>query len=274
MTLILTELSQAGIAMAADSAISMSVNGKLVTKGQKHWKKLLKVPRIKAGISYWGDVGRLIGKKDRFDEWLERKIQNRCYTDLRSFADYLAYEMNLAIGNKPLGNDQQVGIHVAGFQPWADGVSRPTFYHIHNGHSHPEIRQRSANINGQTVVLETIVNWKFSPRELFTTHDDFSPESRKADALPALPGSYLTQNGDYVGFHIIFANLRPLIAILNTMPEFSILTKPNELGTRVGFLKNLIEITISIYKCSSMPKSIGGKVLALGIRADGSYVGG
>jgi len=54
MTLILTQLSQAGIAMAADSAISFLVNGKLATKEQQNWNKLLRVPRIKAGISYWG----------------------------------------------------------------------------------------------------------------------------------------------------------------------------------------------------------------------------
>jgi hypothetical protein len=134
MTLILTELSQAGIAMAADSAISTVVKGKIVTKDQKHWKKLLRVPRIKAGISYWGDIGLIT--KIPFDEWLEGKIKKGSYTDLPSFADYLAAEMNRAVGDKPLGNNHQVGVHVAGFQTWADGVSRPTFYHIHNGHSH------------------------------------------------------------------------------------------------------------------------------------------
>jgi hypothetical protein len=108
-----------------------------------------------------------------------------------------------------------------------------------------------------------------SPRELFTRHDDFSPERGNPDALTA---GCLTRNGDYATFHIIFSHLMPLIATLNTIPGFSIPGKPNELGPRVGFLKTLIEITINLFKCSSMQKYIGGKVLTLGIRADGTYV--
>jgi hypothetical protein len=83
MTLILTELSNAGIAMAADSAISMLINGKIVTKDQRHWTKLLRVPRIKAGISYWGSIGLI--HKGRFDEWLEQKIQNGSYRPDRRY---------------------------------------------------------------------------------------------------------------------------------------------------------------------------------------------
>jgi hypothetical protein len=267
MTLILTELSQAGIAMAADSAISALIKGKIVTKDQKQWKKLLGVPRVKGGISYWGDIGLIT--KLPFDEWLERRIKRGTYTDLPSFADYLAVEMNREVGNKPLRNDHQVGVHVAGFQTWSDGVSRPTFYHIHNGHSHVVFEKTVDAVgDGQNVPLSP--RWVVEPRELFTRHDDFSPQSGNRDAL--IPG-YLTTNGDYATFHIIFAHLKALIADLNMVSGFSIPAgELNALGPRVGFLKTLIEITISLLRCSTAQRHIGGKVLTLGIRPDGTYI--
>jgi hypothetical protein len=58
MSLILTEISNAGIAMVADPAISMlnPVTHK-VEAHQKDWLKLLKVQRINAAVSYWGNIG-------------------------------------------------------------------------------------------------------------------------------------------------------------------------------------------------------------------------
>jgi hypothetical protein len=270
MTLILTELSQAGIAMAADSAISKWSNGKLRTQDQQSWEKLLRVPRIKAGISYWGSIG-LISKNERFDDWLKRRIEDRSYTDLRSFADYLAEEMNQAVNNKPLANKHEVGIHVAGFERGQDGVSRPSFYHIHNGHSSVRPEVETITVGGQTVISKTRLVWEVPPRELFTRHNDFSPESQSTGQLQG-DVSYLTTNGDYATFHIIFEHLKPLLQMLNTLPDFSIPRRPNELGPKLGLLKTLVEITINLYKCSSAPKIIGGKVSTLGIRPDGTYL--
>src|SRR4051812_38626445 len=96
MSLVLTELSEAGIAMAADSAISMQSKGQTVSR--EMWKKLLKVPKIKAGISYWGTIGLITS--ERFDVWLEWKIAQGAYADLRSFADYIAAELNNAAMNR------------------------------------------------------------------------------------------------------------------------------------------------------------------------------
>lgn len=270
MTLTLTELSHAGIAMAADSAISEFVNGKLITKDQKQWRKVLRVPRIKGGLSYWGSIGLIT--KQRFDEWLEWRIQTGSYTDLRSFADYIAGEMNRAVGNKPLSDGHQVGIHVAGFQPWPDGISRGTLYHVHNGHSHVEFQRKTMVQNGKQVLLEIIPSFKLAPRELFSRHEDFSPETQKPDTLTG-DTAYLTRNGDYAAFSIIFDHyLMPLLNTLNVMPDFSI-PDTTALGPRIGFLKSLIEITINVYQCSSVSRHIGGKVLTLGIRPDGTYLG-
>jgi hypothetical protein len=57
MSLLLADLSEAGIAMVADSAINTLVNGRISTVDQVEWEQLLKVERIRGGISYWGSIG-------------------------------------------------------------------------------------------------------------------------------------------------------------------------------------------------------------------------
>jgi hypothetical protein len=260
MTLILTQLSDAGIAMATDSKISYP-NGKPFTRG-KYWRKLFKVPRLKAAISYWGSIGLIAPHPVRFDEWFDKRIKPGTYADLRSFADYLADEMNKAVGGKPLIDDQGTGIHVAGFQQWPDGARRPTFYHIHNGHGHIVLNQEFITVNGQKLITKTSLAPVNSPRELFSRHDDFSPENpNHAELLAHLSNGYMTINGDYGKPSIILGGLKCIFDTLNTIEGVSVPKNPNALGARVGLLKNYIEITISIYKCSSMRPIIGGEVL-------------
>ncbi len=43
--------------MVADSAINTLVNGRISTVDQVEWEQLLKVERIRGGISYWGSIG-------------------------------------------------------------------------------------------------------------------------------------------------------------------------------------------------------------------------
>ena len=268
MTIVLTELSPAGIAMVADSAISFSKNGKISVRNQQEWSKLLKVQHLTAGISYWGFIGLIA--KGRFDDWLERKIQaGKSCTDLRSFADYLAGEMNRAAKGKPIS--EPAGIHVAGFQRWPDKALRPTFYHIHNGHGHATFQQKSEKVNGEKV--QTILKYEWEPRTLFTRHNDFSPESENQTALlNQFQTGHTTVNGEYANFIMIYNGLDRIFKTLNSMPGVLIPRNPDQLGPRVGFLKTVIEIMIDIYKCSSMSKVIGGKVRTLGIRADQTYL--
>ena len=254
MTLILTEVSSLGIAMAADSLISKVEKGKIV--GSAHWRKLLKVPRIYAAISYWGFVGP-IGKEVRFDEWLEKRIRDGDYSDLSSLADYLAAEMNHAAGDKPLKNYQAAGIHVAGIQRWADGVCRPTLYHVHNGDLQPVLRP------GQTGTIEIVQN--LSPREPFSKHEETSAGNSDTG------GSFYLRNGDYVPFHVISEGLNTVFQKLQQIPEISARQKPQTLGKRIEYLKSFVEISIRIYRLSSL-SSIGGEVLTVGIRPDGSYL--
>ena len=182
--------------MAADSRITI-LNNQGKTTDYKHWRKLLKARRINAAISYWGAIGK-IEKQIPFAQWLKKKLEGSDYTDLSSLADYLAAEMNRAVGNKPLRDDELAGIHVAGIQPWKDGIRRPTLYHVHNGDLQPVLRP------GQNGMIEIVAN--SSPRELFTKHHDFSdgsPDPSGQINLLKNGGSFYLRNGDYVPFHII-----------------------------------------------------------------------
>ena len=58
---------------------------------------------------------------------------------------------------------------------------------------------------------------------------------------------------------------------LQQIPEISARQKPQTLGKRIEYLKSFVEISIRIYKLSSL-SSIGGEVLTVGIRPDGSYL--
>ena len=88
MTLILTELTPAGISMAADSAITKMQNGKIIEIDQQGMSKILRVPKIRAAISFWGMIGAV--SKNPFDQWLQSIINAENYNDLESFADILA----------------------------------------------------------------------------------------------------------------------------------------------------------------------------------------
>jgi hypothetical protein len=173
MTLVLTELTEAGLAMAADSAISrLDPQGNIKEVDENRWQKLLRVPRIKAAVSYWGTIGAVTN--ERFDLWLNRIISQGVYSDLSSFADYLARALNSACQDKPLYEDCPVGMHVAGFAPWPDGSRRPTLYHVHNGHLGYHEWPEYENI-GENQRLVKINVWPSSvPRKLFEKHADTS----------------------------------------------------------------------------------------------------
>jgi len=127
MTLVLTELSRHGIAMAADTALTLntpSYDTRHSSPRVYHGAvKLQRVPTITAGISVCG-AGK-VGVVDA-DIWLREFVQREeeNYTNLESFANLLMNELNRIIDPEPYA---QMGFHLAGF-----AEDLPCFYHIHN----------------------------------------------------------------------------------------------------------------------------------------------
>ncbi|NNJ12125.1 hypothetical protein EKD04_017480 [Chloroflexales bacterium ZM16-3] len=262
MTLVLTELSEAGIAMAADSAITKIRGGKIVEVDQRGWLKLLKVPRIRAAISYWGMIGAVT--PIQFDIWLQRVIDSGNYNDLNSFADHLVASLNSQCRNKPLPEKHDVGIHVAGYENWSDGKRRPVFFHVHNGHGcmiyHREFDQN-------TLLLKTLrPEWLSEPRKLFEKHQDFPFVNKPLEiSLEALRGGYITRNGDYSLYALIWQKLAESIYLINLIPNTSLPRNPNNISSRKGYLHTILETIVRLYRCSNLSPTIGGVVSSLGI---------
>ena len=254
--------------MVTDSAISRIINGRISRCDQLEWRKLLWVPHIKAGISYWGFIGKVT--RQRFDEWLEYRIRSSSYNDLPGLADFLAQELNDACKNRPLGNDEQVGIHLAGYHEWQDGVRRPVFYHVHNGHCHVQWRQHlkvSGLFAGPPLTIQADPVYQLAPRGLFSRNDDFPKASLTLPQnLTALSNGYTTRNGDFATYILISDAIKLACISLGKSPGVSVPADPTKLGPRLGYLKMLLEVVSHIYKCSTMPRIVGGKISSLGIK--------
>ena len=264
MTLVLTELSHAGIAMAADSAITKLRGNRIIEVDQQEWRKLLQVPKIRAGISYWGMIGAVT--RVPFPEWLQKVIDSGNYTDLNSFADHLVESLNRACHGCPLAAGQDTGIHVAGYDYLSDGERRPALIHIHNGHGHIEY-QPVINETGQVTGIKPVPISE--PRKLFEKHHDFPWTTKTVEEnLQMLRQGYLTRNGDYSLYAIIGQSLGEAFNFINLIPGTSIPRNPNNLNSRKGFLHTTLDIMVQIYRCSNRSQIIGGTVSSLGIGPD------
>jgi hypothetical protein len=145
MTLILTELSHFGIAMATDSSLTQTLLKPDGTAGDKDYygaRKLFVVPKLNAGISYWGwgDIpehgASWEGRKYRTELWLPHFLETNKvnYNTISELAMLLEKELRqripkIDINENKLGDG---GIHLAGYERVGDRLY-PTFWHIHNG---------------------------------------------------------------------------------------------------------------------------------------------
>lgn len=265
MTLILTELTQTGISMAADSAITRMQNGKIIEIDQQGITKILRVPKIRAAISFWGMIGA-VTKNKPFDQWLQGIINAENYNDLGSFADVLVDELNKSCNGKPLQDGEEVGIHVAGYAPWEDNELRPFFYHIHNGHGQ-FISKHETDKYGQLLAVHT--KWESEPRKLFEKHQDF-PSANKSlnENIEGLKAGYITRNGAFFIYSILAQSIQDALYYINLMPSVSMPRDPTNLASRKGFLHIILEMIIKLYHCSNQSKIIGGTVKSLGIAQD------
>jgi len=266
MTLVLTEITSVGIAMAADSAITKIKGGKILEIDEQGWKKLIRVPKINAGISYWGMIGAIT--KRQFDIWLQEKIDNGNYTDLNSFADYLVDELNRACKNIPLQQGYDVGIHIAGYSKWTDNVSRPTFFHIHNGHG--RIKLNDKRDSKKNIIYINPV-WDSDPRKLFEKHFDFpDPNKPLQENIRILNnGGWITRNGDFFLYSVFQDYINAAIQFIHLSPNIRIPKNPTSISSRKGYLHIILETIIRLYRCSNQSKIVGGSVTSLAIGPKG-----
>lgn len=233
MTLILTELSEHGVAMAADTALTKNP----VSEGGKpevshDVVKLHPIKELSAGISFYGDA--LIGGK-RTDVWVTDFIQRTAsnHTSLNSFGVALANELNTII--QPVKFETTLGFHLAGFEQTPEGRF-PVIYQIANGTS-----------DGK-----------------FGCSCSQPPIEHKQGARTSLRG------GDAAVFARAFEFLEKYLHHMRTVgPVRFTVPYPDNLRMRCEYLRFQIVTVSNIYILSNQVASIGGPVTTLGISSKG-----
>lgn len=302
MTLVITRFADADIAMVADSMISYPnpITGDLGER-RDYQQKLFKIPRIVAGASYWGSIGQVIRYTTfkTFAEWFRAYISVSNPQNLKQFAEDLADKLNSECKQKPLPQNASMGIHVAGYQQWNDGISRPTFYHVHNGHLHTEWTNPEApNLMGRDPTGRCILNDEGSagaeeiarrrlidgrilgrarvePRGLFVAHLDFPNEQTTVPENEAvLTRGYVTANGDYFRFSVRAQREEIAELRIADLPEIEAL--PPDANRSTGSLLQVVHAQakglIGEMTFEKPSATFGGRLWTLGINANG-YTG-
>lgn len=248
MTLILTEISHFGIAIAADSAITEGTDIKRSLSGIQ---KLQPIPKINAGISCWGEaeIGGITT-----DIWLDSFIKDkkREYTSIEEFALLLQNELRKNIDEIDPSNENlmwgTIGFHLAGFVKY-EGEFVPTCYHIHNGRS--QMLERRGE--------------KIDPKIINANHD-FTPNLIKKWLAGGVNPTL--RNGEIEIYATIFDSLQEFFNELYEKTHIKI-PQSNSLEDRAEWLKFQIEMIGGLYKLSNIGPSIGGEISTLTISEEG-----
>ena len=265
MTLILTWLFPDGICMGADSAISYNSSITLPSGRTKKriltgGIKVLQIPKIKAGISFWGDGN--IGS-DTTDVWLSDFIYTNKskYGNIHDFATLLETELRKLVPKltDPKGSYHyrygRRGFHLAGFVD-DGGKPVPTFYHIHNGESETTSGIDPTKINA---------NYDFPPSVVLNYFSNkIYPHIR---------------NGEFMLYGEMFDNLQKAFArfmaylkangITLVFPEPSKFS--NSLEAHSEFVRFWIRLTRDVFALSNLPEIIGGEISVLTISPSGDF---
>lgn len=248
MTLILTEISEFGIAMAADTAVTFELplpNGDRISRVLTGVKKLQPIPKLQAGISIWGT-----GEIERTDSdiWLARFIEanQNNYDSLSDFAILLQNELRrhirkINIQKYPWGT---IGFHLAGFVE-SNAEKLPVFYHIHNGRSQ---------------VLEAR-GLQIDPRKI-NANLDFPPQRIPQGQV------YIWRNGDFQMYAQLFDVLGTFFQDLARRTRIAI-PYATSLGDRAEWLKFQIQTMAHLYRLGKLLPVIGGEITTLTISPDG-----
>jgi len=245
MTLVLTELSPLGIAMAADSAVTFINTQTGIAHAEPNLaRKLQLIPYLNAGISCWG-IGEISGLST--DRWIENFInaQNQT-TSLGDFANQLAETLNVQLPLNQTGRNR-VGFHLAGYELYK-GVATPSFYHVHDGPS-TTLSQRGIQVN---------------PNQVNANHDippDIFEDAKARGVIPII------RNGDYLLYANIFGQLEEFFSQLR--PSGIVIPNSHNLDDRADYLVFQIRTVSEIYRLSNLIPGIGGMIYNLTINPAG-----
>ena len=235
MTLIITEVSEFGIAMVSDRAVTQRVafnSGNEFTRILEGIQKLQRIPYLNAGISMWG-LGGIPQGGTSTDLWIMDFIEsNRNVASLDEFAENLTNELTLSIG----GTKECVGFHIAGYAK-VNGRMLPTVYHIRN--------------NDGTHKDYTVYND-------FKKGHDYPPKEKRPGDPP-----FELRNGDYGPYAFFSETMKVLKPKLESITGMDVPHK--SLEGRLKYLAAWVKFISDMYESSQIPRSIGTSVISLGI---------
>lgn len=243
MTLVITEISDFGIAMAADSALTKRIvlpSGVIMSQVLTGTQKLQYIPQLKAGISMWGFGSVRTGNGFiPTDAWIIDFISRYDDIDtLERFAVALASELQLAVGEI----QQPMGFHLAGYVD-ENGEKLPTIYHVRNC---------DGPIDGQYVIHEFIPGLQFAPQR------------------PPVDDYYVLRNGDFGPYALLSA---VVLRILPAIQQVNDITIPHpSLRGRISFHGAWINFISDLYASAGRNRTIGGKVSAMGMTPEGDVI--
>jgi len=253
MTLILTELSQLGIIMVVENAITLCCyqpTGTFRDRSFKGLKKNFEIPKINAGLSFWGwaTVAPFddIKEGQLFDWWLENflYIHRDDYHSISELAEILEAELRTVI--PPLTDEELAenpngsgGIHLAGYILY-EGNYVPSFWHIHNGYS---------QVLGQE---------GGDPHTVNANHD--CPPARTIELINEKK-VYLTTNGEIEVFNGLFSILNEFI--IDKFSTAGYLTPMPVIRARADFYKAQIKFLSNLYHVSGEVIEYGKRLAVL-----------
>jgi hypothetical protein len=257
--------------MATDSAITELVGGKIKHVNEKGWPKLFYVPKIQAGLSYWGAIGALTS--ERFDKWIAKIIRAESeYATAAEFSQVIADRANAAALGKPLNNNDGVGFHLAAHVETHPGKIRPALWHIHNGHGQYSYTVTPEGACDWGDITSVSYKWDAKQRTLFEPHRDSpNPDWSLERYDEILRDGYITRNGQFFMFVVLFDRLHDAFRFLNLTPDIRIPGRPMSIGARKGMISFYMKTIIGAYKLSNLYPSVGGKTQILYIKPNGYY---
>lgn len=247
MTLVLTEMSSLGIAMAADSAVTRTqTQTRLSYAIPNAAQKLQVISYLNAGISCWG-LGTIAGTPT--DQWLSNFINSSTsLTTLQSFANELARQLNARVPLNTSGNSR-LGFHLAAFEDY-NGTPTPSFYHIHDGPS-TTLQQRGITVN---------------PNQ-FNANHDIPPQIFQQ--MVSSGRAWITRNGDYQLYARMFELLENFFQQLQ--PLGIQIPSSQNLVDRAEYLVFQIRTMSELYRLSNLVPGIGGGINYLTINPAGIH---
>lgn len=244
----------------AQTVTSMAPNHTLQDRSFFGLVKVIPVPKLQAGLSYWGWAKVPPNDEEHgiwMDWWLQNLILRRVaeYDTIEELANLLEAELRLVVPRMtepeltecPDGN---IGVHLAGFVD-TNGIRLPCFWHIHNGRS-----QRLPNKQIDPHIINA--NYDIPPQQYDT-------------------GTAITRNGDIEAYSRFFD--RHLQGYLQEVyEEFGMIMPYPTLGSRAEFWSAQIKFISALYEASGymgreglfrMTKGIGDQVTTLTITQSG-----